>query len=125
VTTFTVQDPTSDRIAMVLVFPSFEAAQTARQQAAARDGESDPANQHPHLVPGYGRSEWRGNIALVQSSLFDLGRLYAAQYEDGIVTMVRTNGVADDGLAMRPLEVGRDVDADLVAIITDGVRVDL
>src|SRR4051794_15000628 len=41
VTTFTARDSSQDRIALVLIFPSLEAAQAERLQAAARDGDGN------------------------------------------------------------------------------------
>ncbi len=125
VTTFSARDASRDQILMVLVFPSLEAAQSERLQAAANDGDGNVANQHPLLVPGYGPSEWRGNVAIVQSSQSALARLYVAQYDDGQSILVRTGDDETDALAMRPIQVGRAVDADVLAILAPSAVVDL
>src|SRR5205085_12138891 len=80
VTSFQVHDPVGDRIVMVLVYPSNSAAALARQDASA---------QREHLVIGYGPSSWNGNVALVQSSPWQLERAYQAQAD-------RDNGVYVD-----------------------------
>jgi hypothetical protein len=118
VTTFTVRDTRSDRIVMVMVYPSIGSAQTERQRAASHDASGSVANTHPRLVPAYGPSEWRGNVALVQSSMFELGRLSDSSYADDSAVIIRTDA---DVLAMRPVTAAPIVDADLVAIISEEI----
>jgi hypothetical protein len=80
VTTFQIydQDPARGRVLMALVYPDAAAAETDRRQAAARDEallSTVPAGYGPHLVPGYGPSMWRDNVALVQTSRSELDRI--------------------------------------------------
>jgi hypothetical protein len=91
---------------MVLVYGDEDAATTAREHSRSM---GQP------LVPGYGEAAWLGNVALVESNKYDLGRYYQAQQErdDGIViqsnsgpssTEVLTPGRVDDDflLALAP-----------------------
>jgi hypothetical protein len=123
VTTFTAADAIHHRVTMVLVYPSLEAANAQRNHAAAVD--SSAPREHPRLVPGYGPSEWRGNVALVQSTPADLVRLYVAQHDDGAMVIVRTGDNTADELAAPSLLSGQTVDADFIAILTPAVTVDL
>ena len=77
VTTFHVSDPSSDRVAIVLVYPDSATADQERARAQARD--DDAAGMGPHLIAGYGYSTWRGNVALVESTTDELVRQYAAE----------------------------------------------
>jgi hypothetical protein len=84
VTTFEVHGQNDGRVLMVLVYPSATAAQDARDMAESHEqalnaGQPDVRSSSPHLVSGYGPSDWRGNVALVQSSDQQLARLYDAQ----------------------------------------------
>lgn len=67
VTSFRVLAPASDRMLMVLVFPSISGAGYAHALADARNMP---------LVPGYGPAVWRENVALVESSADQLNRAY-------------------------------------------------
>ncbi|HEY3064083.1 MAG TPA: hypothetical protein VGL99_34360 [Chloroflexota bacterium] len=75
-TTFFVRDgPLYDRLVLVLVYAD---AQAAEQEHAAAHAQEEAElglpltvddDQGPQLVPGYGRSAWWHNVALVQASL--------------------------------------------------------
>jgi hypothetical protein len=69
VTTFQIHDPARARVVMVLVYPNAPAAKTERLQAQAHEQLLTPGlvAAEPHLVPGYGPSIWRGNLAMVQT----------------------------------------------------------
>jgi hypothetical protein len=78
-----VADP-NGRVLMVLVYPDLATAQAERSLARTNQA-SDPtyastSDVGPGLVPGYGPSTWLGNIALVQSTLGQLGQLYSAEH---------------------------------------------
>jgi hypothetical protein len=92
VTSFRVQDPSTSRILMVLVYPSGEAALTSRLQATNREQALQPdaagaLDVGPHLVVGYGNSTWNSNVALVQTTEAQLDRMFQAQAD-------RDNGVS-------------------------------
>jgi hypothetical protein len=116
VTTFTVRGAGRDRIAMVLVYPTLEAAQAERRQPGAHDANGDIVSTRPHLVPGYGSSVWSGNVAVVQSSLSELSRLYI----DCAEVVIRVDTAAVDVLA-----IGADVDTDVIAILDQGLVIDV
>lgn len=101
VTTFTVRDASpTDRVLMVLVYPDTASAELDRSGGAP-------------LVPGYGKGEWHGNVALVQGSQREL----AKYLPDQAGQLPLQDPVA---LAERPT-----VDADLLATIVAPARVDL
>jgi hypothetical protein len=77
-TSFQVHDSASDRVLMVLVYPSGVAAEAARLQAASHEQSSHAS---PHLVIGYGLSSWNGNVALVETTGSELNRLYQAELD--------------------------------------------
>jgi hypothetical protein len=91
-TTFFVQDPAeraspNPRVVMVLVYPDVAAAEAAHLQAHA-DAEAAQARTLPYsdnfgplMIPGYGPSAWRGNVAMVESTFADLARMYSSEYE--------------------------------------------
>jgi hypothetical protein len=84
VSTFRVFDPARSRVVMVLVYPTASAADAGRKQAEANEqalslGSSPLVGLGPHLVPGYGESFWRGNVALVATTRSELDRVYRWQ----------------------------------------------
>jgi hypothetical protein len=84
VSTFRVFDPARARVVMVLVYPTAGAADAGRKQAEANEqalgpGSLPPVGLGPHLVPGYGESFWRGNVALVATTRSELDRVYGWQ----------------------------------------------
>jgi hypothetical protein len=97
VSTFQIHDPANGRVLMALVYPSSGAAQTGRLQALAREQEDNPGSitlsgHGPHLVPGFGRSAWRGNVALVQTTQSELDRMHRLQNDcDPGLLVVDTN----------------------------------
>jgi hypothetical protein len=114
--TFTVVDPREtgwrSRVLLVLVYRDASVAADARQQASSRDGV---------LVPGYGEPSWLGNVALVQSSPYELGHLMQAE-RDREQSLER-GANADSALAMRVLST---VDNQFVAVVQEAAsRVDL
>jgi hypothetical protein len=66
VSTFRVRDPSSERIAMVLVYPTHQDADSARLR------------QRP-LVVGYAAETWRANVAVAQTTKSELDRLQQVQ----------------------------------------------
>jgi hypothetical protein len=113
VTTFTVTDPHEStpfsRVLMVLVYGDDSAATSARERSRT---EGQP------LVPGYGEAAWQGNVALVQSNAYDLGRYYQARedHENGIDAQIggtwRASEIAASGrvdadflMALSPLNM--------------------
>jgi hypothetical protein len=93
VTTFTVADPREAtsiaRVLMVLVYGDDTAASNAREH-------SRTSNQP--LVPGYGEAAWKGNVALVQSSMYELGQYYQAQQDrdNGLIVQIGQSAGATD-----------------------------
>jgi hypothetical protein len=86
VTSFQMHDSNTDRVVMVLVYPSMTAAQAALLEAAAHEHALEagaPTNDGgaPHLIAGYGRSVWDGNVAMVQTTQADIERAYQAQID--------------------------------------------
>ncbi|HLZ27052.1 MAG TPA: hypothetical protein VKV73_07005 [Chloroflexota bacterium] len=80
VTTLRIFDQASGRVLMALVYPDTHTAQTERLQAQAHEPSAPVLDGYgPHLVPGYGESLWRGNVALVQTTQSELDRLYRLQ----------------------------------------------
>jgi hypothetical protein len=70
--TFEVHDRATQRVVMVLVFPSVEAASVIRTELATDQG-SDRLD--PVLVAGYGPGVWRGNVAIVEANEPDLSQV--------------------------------------------------
>jgi hypothetical protein len=86
VTSLQVRDSATDRVVMVLVYPSTTAAQAALLEAETHEQGLNaglPANGGgaPHLIAGYGRSVWDGNVAMVQTMQADMERAYQAQID--------------------------------------------
>ena len=75
VTSVQVRDPANERVLLVLIYDSATAAVAAWLQAQSLE----PGVAGPHLVAGYGASVWSGNVAMVQTTLRDLDRLYRAR----------------------------------------------
>ena len=107
-TTFTVEDSTergspSGRILLVIVYPD-----AATAEAGRRDGA--------HLVPGYGPSIFRGNVALVQTTRAEQARRYAAEVARDDPTS------AGIGAAPEPLaEPSSPVGLDFLAVVQGGL----
>jgi hypothetical protein len=104
VSTFTVYETGGDhwppRVVMVLVYGDEEASQAAQRQAETRAGV---------LVPGYGQATWQGNMALVQSDLYEFSRREQTD-------MIRGLGLlSDDSTAAVPAQ--RGVDGEFVALL--------
>ena len=117
VKTFQVRD-LHGRILMVLVYGSTTAAQAERLQAAAREQaqQAQPAlsSVAPHLVLGYGTSVWRGNVALVQTTQWELDREYRVQE-------ARENGVfVESSLVGEPRPALFAVDFDFQQALENG-----
>ena len=114
VTTFTVadsaeQDAATGRIVMVFVYPDVATADAERERAQAREsGSESAASGAPHLVPGYGPSAWRGNVALVQSTRQELQRQYAAQLDQDMLAFGSVAATAEPTSA--PAQVAVDLD---------------
>ena len=66
-----------------------------------------------HLVPGYGISIWRQNVALVESTTGDLNRQYAAAQKQANRAML---GMADLAVT-EPTQPMYAVDSDLLSIV--------
>jgi hypothetical protein len=113
VTTFEVHGQNDGRVLMVLVYPSQTAAQDARQMAESHEqalnaGQPFARGGGPHLVSGYGLSDWNGNVALVQSSEVQLERLYDAQVDRDM------RAVGDVGVVGDPSTPDISVDVDFL-----------
>ena len=114
VTTFRVSDPSSSRVIMVMVYPDTATAEAERSAAQPRD--TSAAGNGPHLIPGYGYSTWRQNVALVESTIDNLGRQYAD--EQAADSQVTTGLAASDESAnLRPTYA---VDLDIIGVIDGG-----
>jgi hypothetical protein len=112
-TTFRVIDPNSDRVLMVLVYPNSDVANAAR--TVLEQEEARGAN----LVPGYGLSTWRQNIALVESTQTRLRLEYAAELQRN------THVLLGDSVTVQSLApLTTAVDADLVGLV-EGTAVNL
>jgi hypothetical protein len=109
VTTFQVH--TNDtRVVLVLVYPSLTAAQDARKLAesheqALESGQPGARGSGPHLVSGYGFSDWNGNVALVQSSALQLERLYDAQVDRDMRAVGDVGAVGDPSTPDIPVDL--------------------
>jgi hypothetical protein len=104
---FHVYDQTQDRVVLVLVYPSSAAAARARAEAWTQEEsrlstETRGAADGPHLVTGYGRSLWRGNVALVQTTEATLRRVnwLQSQRDDGVYVEPAADRSESDSLAM-------------------------
>jgi hypothetical protein len=97
---------------MVLVYPSQTAAEDARQMAESHEQSLNAgqpvARGGPHLVSGYGPSDWNGNVALVQSSEVQLERLYDTQVNRDM------RAVGDVGVVGDPSTPDISVDVDFL-----------
>jgi hypothetical protein len=110
-----------DRVLMVLVYSDTATARAEQLNAHAHEeiarGRGIPFNdiEGPYLVPGYGRSTWQHNVALVQSTEHELRRLYAAEHErdQGLTSPVPVPALA------------YMVDDDFRAAIVNAPRIDL
>jgi hypothetical protein len=106
VTSLQIHDPRSARVLRVLVYPSSAAAETARQQAAARESvekngwcaATGEACGTPHLVEGYGPSIWSGNVAMVQSTEPQLDGLFQAQMDIANGVAAATDSAGQPGV---------------------------
>jgi hypothetical protein len=134
VTSFQVRDGRgrADRVLMVLLYPDSAAARSAHLQAQMREDTEQNrglmySDEHgPRLVPGYGESVWRQNMALVQSSQSALNRLFAAALDRDNEEMV---GYTD--LETKPtmqaitFEAIQAVDQEFVTLLSGAMRIDL
>ena len=109
-TTLRVADPTDDRVLMVIVYPDSATAQAALSNARAQDPSDSAAG--PHLIPGYGFSTWRQNVAFVESTWDDLSRQYAAEQAREGLTMTESSTVLEE-----PAAPTYAVDADLLNVM--------
>lgn len=101
-----VHDPAHDRVLLALVYPDAVAADLGRRQAQAADTAQNSSGLGPHLVPGYGHSVWRGNVALVQTTESQLARMFQIQND-------RDNGMdVQRDLVQEPDLPGYAVDLD-------------
>jgi hypothetical protein len=111
VTTIQVHDRAQGRLLMVLVYENDADAQLARQQARVREqleGNQSAEASSPHLVPGYGVSAWRGNVALVETSQSQFDGMVRAQND-------RDNAVYRDAdVVQEPGPINRAVDFDFL-----------
>ena len=80
----------------------------------------------PRLVPGYGESVWRQNVALVQSSQSALNRLFAAPLDRDTAAMVGFTDMENQP-TLQPLTstAMQAVDPEFVALLSDRTRIDL
>jgi hypothetical protein len=120
---FQVRDTANDRVLMVLVYPSADAAQAARLEAAAHEQmlnvESPERDAAPRLVTGYGPSTWIGNVALVETTGYQLDRIYKAQVD-------RDAGLyVDPQLMQSPIGADVAVDPDFQQALQRGAVVNL
>lgn len=116
-TTFQVREPASARVLMVLVYPDMATATAERARAARFDGDLSPS-----LIPGYGPSTWRDNVALVQSSEYELQRMLAPDYELEMRAVVRPT--SHDELAVESAATAYAVDLDFQRVL-NGVVVNM
>ena len=117
VTSFSVFDPTEQasptaRIIMVLVYPDIATALVERSRAeaseAAETARAFTDTHGPHLVPGYGFSTWRDNVAVVQTTQGDLQRRFSEEL-DWINMVGAQPEVAARGTAQAPQAVDLDI----------------
>jgi hypothetical protein len=95
-------------------------AQTERVRAQAREASeltgAAMSDIGPHLVPGYGPSTLHRNVALVESTLGQLGQLYSAQHAQDDPAAIST---ANTPLPTPDL-VMHAVDMDFMAALDNG-----
>jgi hypothetical protein len=116
-TTFQVREPASARVLMVLVYPDMATASAERARAARFEGDLSPS-----LIPGYGPSTWRDNVALVQSNEYELQRMLAPDYELEMRAVVRSTDY--DQLAVESSASAYAVDLDFQRVL-NGVVVNM
>jgi hypothetical protein len=110
--TFVVHDASSQRILMVLVFPSVQDAGLFRAMVATHQ---ESTGSDPPIVPGYGPSVWSGNIALIESSESNLAQVVQLQAD-------QDNGVYHDPSATPdPRTPDITVDLDFQQALRTGV----
>jgi hypothetical protein len=102
VSTFRAYDMAHDRVALVLVYPSADAATLARSR-----GDTP--------IDGFGPASWNGNVAIVQTNQGELDRLARIQDDRG-------NGVLspDHDLVRAPGPPTLAVDFDLLQALFSG-----
>jgi hypothetical protein len=118
-------------VVMVLVYPDSTAARSEHLRAQARDETEQKRtlvysdDSGPRLVPEYGESVWRQNVALVQSSESELNRLFTTAVDRDSEMVVHTG--FDNQSAMQPVTFTamQAVDRDFVALLSDGTQIDL
>jgi hypothetical protein len=119
VTSFQVHDSSTGRVVMVLVYPSTTVAQAALLEAetheqAVNGGAAIANGGAPHLVIGYGRSVWDGNVAMVQTTEAAIAREYQAQID-------RDNGLnADPSATLQGASPESSVDLDFLQALQQG-----
>ncbi len=109
------------RIVLAMIYRDASEAAVARAQAERQELERDPSTSvagTPHLVESHGRSAWRGNLALVQSSESQQNRLFGLSSDRANGVELSAADVQADAL------LARSVDADLLQAL-DAQRVDL
>ena len=67
-TSFRVSDGPSGRVLAVVVYPSTDAADTARALAARDQAQNTRKVNGPYLVTGFGPTLWNGNVAMAEST---------------------------------------------------------
>jgi hypothetical protein len=107
VTSLRVFDARTDRVVMLLVYPDSGVADAEHARAAALEATGS------HLVPGYGLSAWRQNVALVESTKAGLSRQYAAEQDLHHEIMLGVIGTSE-GVRV---EVMRAVDLDFLSVV--------
>jgi hypothetical protein len=108
VTTLHVTDSITDRVLTVLVYPDLATAASEKATVQAQE-----ATGGAHLVPGYGISVWRQNVALVQSTTGDLNRRYVAEQKRANRAML---GMVDIAVS-EPTQPTYAVDSDLLSVV--------
>jgi phage-related tail fiber protein len=122
-----VRDPTplvSDdyRVSMIIVYTSQAAADAAHTHAhTAAQAETSvrwpySVDNGPQLLPGYGGSVWRNNLAIVQSSLRQLNSMVTEDTETGESRVARPEL---QQLGFQSTLERYAVDRDLVDCLTD------
>jgi hypothetical protein len=126
VTTFTVFDRAqqpgqSSRVLMVLVYPDIATAQAEIDKAQAREAVEHPDQltgaTGPHLVPGYGPSLVRQNVALVESTQQELNQQYAAELAMNDQAMFGTG----QATLATPTPMTQAVDADFLSALDNSI----
>jgi hypothetical protein len=108
VTTIHVTDSSTNRVLMVLVYPDIA---TAADEKATVQAQEEIGGEH--LVPGYGISVWRQNVAVVECTTEDLNRQYVAEQKLANRAML---GITDLAVA-QPAQPMYAVDSDLLSIV--------